>query len=62
LQKVEIVEDNTGLDFSNILGGKPKYYGRKRVVITGESIGVSQLLGACTRSASKVYAYGRQCL
>jgi len=40
----------------NIMG-KPKYWVEK-VVITDESIGVSQLLGARVRAAPKFYAYG----
>jgi len=41
---------------SKILGDKPKYWG-KMVVITAESIGVSQLLRALARVTHKVYAY-----
>jgi len=38
---------------------KPKYYRGKRVAITEESIGSSQLLGARARAAPKVYACAR---
>ena len=37
--------------------GRPKYWGRKRVAITYESIGISQLLGARAIPTPKVYAY-----
>src|SRR6218665_3606325 len=40
--------------------GRPKYWERKRVAITDESIGISQLLGARARAVPtpKVYTYG----
>jgi len=42
---------------SKLLGRKPKY-SEQNVLKTDESIGVSQLLGACARAASsKAYAY-----
>ena len=39
----------TGAELSKILGAKPKYWGK--VVITDESKGVSQLLGARAQAA-----------
>jgi len=40
-------------------GGKPKYWGAQMVVVTDDSIGVSQLLEVHVLAAyPKVYAYG----
>jgi len=51
------IPPSTGVDLSNILGCKPKYWGEK-VAITDESTGVSQLLGARARAAPpKVYTH-----
>jgi len=49
--------DHTDIDLSKVLG-VTKILGWQKVVITDESIGVSQLLGARAQAAlSQVYAY-----
>jgi len=47
----------TGVDLSKISGKQPKYWRGKKVAITDETIGVSQLLGARAPAAPKVHAY-----
>jgi len=40
-----------GVDLSKILGGQTKIYGGQKVVKSDKCMGVSQLLGARTRTA-----------
>jgi len=47
----------TGVDLSKYWVGKPKYGRGQKVVKSDKCMGVSQLMGAHSRAAPKVYAY-----
>jgi len=47
---------NNAVDLSKVLG-EAKIFGRQKVVITDESMGVSRLLGSTCPGCPKVYAY-----